>query len=91
MHHLSDVHRARSREKVLGAFAVHGPEEMAVLGERHLCDVVEHGVDAPAGVCDGIGVSDVCLHELDVCRTVVRIDAVERTHLPARFDEPVSE
>ena len=55
---------ARREEHVRGADDVHRPEQVAVAGERHLGDVVEHDVDAVARARARVAVAHVAGDEL---------------------------
>ena len=60
-----DATVARREEHVGGAGDVDRPEQVAILGQRHLGDVVEHDVDAVAGVAQGAEVAHVAGHVLE--------------------------
>ena len=58
-------------------------EQAAVLGQRHLGDVVEHHVDAGDGTAHRRGVPDVSPDELHIGGAVGGVDQVEHPHLVA--------
>ena len=65
VHDLGDAGVAGGDEHVGGADDVDRPEQVAVLGQRHLGDVVEHDVDAVARRAHGVEVADVADDDLD--------------------------
>ena len=62
---LRDAGVPRREQDVGGADDVDRLEQVAVLGQRHLGDVVEHDVDAVARLADGVAVADVGDDDLD--------------------------
>ena len=83
MDDLGDTGGRTGTQQVDRAVDVDRPEQLAILGERHLGDVVQHDVDAVDGVAHDRLVADVTLDELDIGRPVVGIVQVEHSDVMA--------
>ena len=59
-----------------------------ILGEWHLCDVVQDHVDAVDGIAHDAAVTDVAFDEFNIARTVVGVVEVKYSDVVARGVQP---